>query len=673
MTERADVLVIGAGASGSVVSKHLAEAGFGVVCLEQGGWVDASDFPGESLEWELATTKRWHLNPNVRALDADYPCETSESDVNPLMHNAVGGSTIHYGAQWMRFPPSDFRMWTLDGLAEDWPISYEDLAPHYDVVQGEMGVSGLPGDPAYPPHDLPMPALSIGKVGRIAAEGMNRLGWHWWPGTQAMPSRDWGRQKPCARRGTCMWGCVEGAKGTMDITHWPDALAAGAKLVTGARVREITERSGLATGALYVDRDGREHRQEADVVILAANGVGTPRLLLLSASARFPDGLANSSGLVGRRLMMHPFATVLGIYEQELESWLGPLGNPLYSLEFYETDWDRGFPRGAKWELLPLGSPLGLLGRYPARRADGSSGARDRTARPRPGVRVGSHGRRSSGRGEPRHARSRADRLGRAGSSEDQLPDLRHDASDARLAHPARDRGSRGVGCRRDRRDRMDARHRLASPRHLPDGRRPGVLSRGPLVPLPRHSEPLRRRRQRLRHRQRHEPDGDDLRRGAPLRHAADRDPAASGGAGVTPEQRAVLAALADALLPAADGMPAASEVDVPGKWMDRALRARPDLEPELLRVLDGGSEPDPETRLAQLRGDDPAALETLVLLVTGAYYMHPKVRKLIGYPGQKATPEYPDEAEYYLSDGLLDPVLARGSIYRPTPLSAGP
>ncbi len=83
--------------------------------------------------------------------------------------------------------------------------------------------------------------------------------------------------------------------------------------------------------------------------------------------------------------------------------------------------------------------------------------------------------------------------------------------------------------------------------------------------------------------------------------------------------------------------------------------------------------EPDPETRLAQLRGDDPAALETLVLLVTGAYYMHPKVRKLIGYPGQKATPEYPDEAEYYLSDGLLDPVLARGPIYRPTPLSPRP
>ncbi len=363
--ERADVLVIGAGASGSVVAKRLAERGFRITCLEQGGWVNASDYPGDSPEWELASTKRWHVNPNVRQLAADYPCETSESAINPLMHCAVGGSTIHYAAQWMRFLPSDFRVRSLDGLADDWPISYEDLAPYYDTVQAGMGVSGLPGDPAYPPHELPMPALPIGKVGRVAAEGMNRLGWHWWPGAQAMPSRDWGRQKACTRRGTCMTGCVEGAKGSMDITHWPDAIAHGARLVTGARVRELTTNAaGLATGAVWIDRGGAEHHEAADVVVVACNGVGTPRLLLLSASPRFPEGLANSSGLVGRRLMMHPFATVMGIYEDELESWLGPVGNPVYSLEFYESDSARGFPRGAKWELLPLGSPLGLLSRY---------------------------------------------------------------------------------------------------------------------------------------------------------------------------------------------------------------------------------------------------------------------------------------------------------------------
>lgn len=136
----------------------------------------------------------------------------------------------------------------------------------------------------------------------------------------------------------------------------------------------------------------------------------------------------------------------------------------------------------------------------------------------------------------------------------------------------------------------------------------------------------------------------------------------------MTPEQRTALVALADVLLPAADGMPAASDVNVQGKWIDRALGARPDLEPELLRVLDGAGELGPKAVLDRLRSQDPGAYEALVLLVTGAYYMHPKVRKLIGYPGQKPSPEYPDEAEYYLRDGLLEPVLARGSIYRPTP-----
>jgi hypothetical protein len=136
----------------------------------------------------------------------------------------------------------------------------------------------------------------------------------------------------------------------------------------------------------------------------------------------------------------------------------------------------------------------------------------------------------------------------------------------------------------------------------------------------------------------------------------------------VTPEQRTALAALADVLLPAGDGMPAASDVSVQGRWIDRALGARPDLEAGLLRVLDGAGELGPEAVLDRLRSEDPGAHEMLVLLVTGAYYMHPKVRKLIGYPGQKPSREYPDEAEYYLRDGLLDPVLARGQIYRPTP-----
>jgi choline dehydrogenase-like flavoprotein len=122
-------------------------------------------------------------------------------------------------------------------------------------------------------------------------------------------------------------------------------------------VRAITTRNGLASGARYVDRQGREHHQEADVVVLTANGIGTPRLLLLSE-------LANSSGLVGRRLMLHPYMSVLGIYDEPLESWLGPWGTQLLSLQFADTDDARGFSRGAQWDVMPIGGPLMALARW---------------------------------------------------------------------------------------------------------------------------------------------------------------------------------------------------------------------------------------------------------------------------------------------------------------------
>jgi choline dehydrogenase-like flavoprotein len=364
--DRADVLIIGAGAGGSVAARHLAEAGFKVVCLEQGRWENPSDFPGDKPEWELVADAQWSPNPNTRQHPADYPLEISESPITPVMFNAVGGSTIHFCAQWVRLRPQDFRLRSLDGIADDWPISYEEMRPFYERIDQEMHISGMAGDPLYPPGPAPLlPPLPIGQIGRRAAEGMNRLGWHWWPAAHAIRSQEVDNLAACERTGTCMWGCPKGAKSSTDTTMWPKALEHGAKVVTGARVREITVNgSGLATGAVYIDRKGEEQRQEADVVVVAGNGVGTARMLLLSASSRFPDGLANGSGLVGKRLMLHPYMSVLGIYEDDLEGWLGPWGTQLLSLQFADHDESRGFPRGAQWDVMPLGGPLFTLFRY---------------------------------------------------------------------------------------------------------------------------------------------------------------------------------------------------------------------------------------------------------------------------------------------------------------------
>ena len=361
----ADVLIVGSGASGSVAAARLASAGFEVVCLEQGDWSQPADYMSATPEAELAWVQRWNPDPNTRRAPADYPL-TGDADVRPVMFNGVGGGLVQWAAMWQPMLPSDFRVRSLDGVGDDWPIGWGDLAAAYGQVAYDMSVSGLAGDPALPePVAYPNPPIPIGKVGMAAARGMDRLGRHWWPGANAIASRRHGALQACQRRGTCMTGCPENAKATPSLTHWPDALAAGARLVTGARVAEIPlDERGRALGAAYLDRDGVEHLQRAQVVILAANAVGTARLLLLSASPRFPDGLANSSGLVGRRLMQHPYRTVTAVCDEPLDSWQGPWGQNIYSLEYAETDPDRDFVRGAKWMVMPHGGPMFAVGEY---------------------------------------------------------------------------------------------------------------------------------------------------------------------------------------------------------------------------------------------------------------------------------------------------------------------
>jgi len=398
-----DVLIIGAGPTGAVAAKRFVEAGMRVVVLEQGDWPDYSKARANHPDFELTMGRYWSGNPNRRQAAADYPIDDSDSDISAVLYNGVGGGTVIYAAHWQRNMPSDFRVRTLDGVGDDWPLTYEDLAPFYERVEADFGVSGLAGDPAFPPgKGPPLPPAPLAPMGRRVARAHNQLGWHWWPAPNAIATRPYGPLNPCQQRATCMWGCVEGAKGSVDITHWKQLLngarlssaaasgnveaAAGedtrapmrgtCTLITGARVRRLeTNSAGLVTGAEYVDREGQLHFQKAAVTVLAANGIGTPRLLLNSSSAKFPNGLANSSGLVGKRIMLHPFGTVVGLFDDNLGSTHGLWGQHIHCLEFYETDTARGFVRGAKWGLQPTGGPLSMTRGYPWGEANAIWGA----------------------------------------------------------------------------------------------------------------------------------------------------------------------------------------------------------------------------------------------------------------------------------------------------------
>ena len=366
--DEADVLIIGAGASGAAAAWRLARAGLKVVCLEQGDWLDYVDAPAVKPDWELIRQRSWNPNPNVRRLAVDYPVNDAGSALKPLMYNAVGGSTILWSCHAPRFHPSDFRTATLDGVGRDWPLTYDELAPYYDLNDTVCGMAGVAGDPAYPPHAAPrLPPVPIGRGARRIAQACDRLGWHWWPSDIQINSEVHGEGRGvCNHCGPCELSCPFGAKGSTDFTYWPLALDHGARLVTRARVFEIeTDAHGRATGAAYYDRDGRTHRQRARITIVAANGVGTPRLLLLSRSRRHPAGLANASDQVGRNLMLHPVATITGVFDEPMDGYRGITACSIASHQFYETDAARDFKRGYMIQVIrSVGPVLTALGAY---------------------------------------------------------------------------------------------------------------------------------------------------------------------------------------------------------------------------------------------------------------------------------------------------------------------
>lgn len=191
-----------------------------------------------------------------RGLREDYPVNNAALTYGPLMYNGVGGSTIHWSAHFPRFQPSDFRVRTLDGVADDWPLTYEELEPFYDLNDSMVGVAGLAGDPAHPPRSpRHTPPLPLGRLGETLVQGFDRLGWHWWPSDAAINSTEY-----------AYWATISGpdrhrlpdrARSSADVTYWPLALQLGVDLRTRCRVREITvDADGRARGAVYYDADG---------------------------------------------------------------------------------------------------------------------------------------------------------------------------------------------------------------------------------------------------------------------------------------------------------------------------------------------------------------------------------------------------------------------------------
>ncbi len=345
-----DVVVVGSGLGASAFVRHLVDAapGLRIVVLERGGWVDRSTLPALKADFQRDVLGAYATSPNVRlaaggrAPSADYAIDDSGSDFKPLMWSGVGGSTINWAAHFPRFHPSDFRTRTLDGVGDDWPFSYADLEPFYDLNDARFGIAGLAGDPAYPPKpERPMPPIGLGKLGMTAARGFDRLGWHWWPVDSAINSRDHLGRPACNHCGPCQQGCVNGAKASTDMTHWPYALGRGVELRTGAVVLQVEVEAGRARGVTYRTTGG-DVFQPAQTVVVAGNGVGTARLLLASGIA---------SPALGRNLMFHGAGYVRGFFAEDLDGPVGPTGCAIYSHEFYETDRSRGFVRGVHLQV----------------------------------------------------------------------------------------------------------------------------------------------------------------------------------------------------------------------------------------------------------------------------------------------------------------------------------
>lgn len=314
-----EVCIIGAGAAGGIMAWELARRGIKVVVLESG--------PRHDFKNRFEYAKRLYKGDNpwlssIKEIDHYTTSGNLPYYLNWYRGRGVGGSTLYWEAFAIRLHENDFKLRSLYGIADDWPISYADLEPYYVKAERALGVAGKADDPWVSSQEstpFPLPPFAFSYSDRFFEKGCKSLGITFHHLNKAINSKPYADRPQCQACGTCHV-CPIGAKASIDLTHIPQAEATGnANVLTDVTVLRLeTDRSNKVSNVVYAGHDKFERRLSANLFVVAAGGVETSRLLLLSASKDFPNGLANKSGMVGKYFMSHPVIDVTGRMKEKV-------------------------------------------------------------------------------------------------------------------------------------------------------------------------------------------------------------------------------------------------------------------------------------------------------------------------------------------------------------------
>jgi choline dehydrogenase-like flavoprotein len=370
-TDVADFIVVGCGAAGGVMAKELSTSGFRVVVLEQGPWNREKDFQHDEVTvmYRSGLTNDFKKQPNTFRKTPNDPAKLQPAVEYGRM---IGGGSVHFTSNYWRFHPEDFHERSTLGAIpggdlRDWPITYDDLEPYYTKAEWDLGISGLGGSnpfdgPRSRPYPLPpMPVKSTGVLFERAAK---KMGLHPFPAPVAVLSQPYRGRAACVHCGFCeAFGCEVGAKSSTLAALIPQAVKTGrCDVRPNSYVRKIeVGKDGRVTGAIYFDAQGKEIFQRAKAVVISANGAETPRLLLMSKSNAFPQGLANSNGNVGKYLMFDNGGFAMGVFEHPLNEFKSIVVTRVLH-DFYRSDPKRGFYGGggldSRFDYYPAGFAL---------------------------------------------------------------------------------------------------------------------------------------------------------------------------------------------------------------------------------------------------------------------------------------------------------------------------